>query len=581
MTRGGRRRGQRDETGAFVVLWVLMLGALAGMAALAIDLGQLRAGAGIDQSVADLAALAAGPKLSASPPDYLGACEDAIAYLVANANAPQIAALDAADFCTQAGNDVRDTTCSGGPLAEATPSVTLPPYTVSLHFPVPNAEIADPNFGAGMNDGTPCERLRVIVTTAEPAFFGAVAGYRGASVTRSATVRAVPSASAAAPALWLLDPFGCTSLAASGGSNLTIGSSAVAGYVSVDSDGTACSSNQFTITASGSGTFVHAMNSTTADATIALEALPPGATSCVAPACSAADVTGGRLAPQPTAQASRSTRALVDNRYDCGTRTIDYFGLVLDERCTALPPYIDNLVAAVGGSGLPPGGFQQWSKSYSCSPSGAVTAVGNWWVDCPGGLKISAGTTVDFPNGNVVFDAGISMSGGLLEVNTAGNPSLPADCLPPEVATFTSCAGASSENAAFVYLRNGDISTTGGQLLLDHVLVYQAAGALKFTGNSAPPTWLAPGEGPFAGLALWSEETSTYTITGGAAIKLDGVFFTPGASPLKLTGGGNWGQLNAQLISRQLQVSGGGVLDMTPDPTKSITLPAISGELIR
>ncbi len=579
---GTRRRfARRDESGAFIVLWAIMLAALAGTAAFAIDLGQLRAGATLDQSIADLAALAAGPALSANPPDYLGACESALDYVLANASAPALAGVDPASVCTEAGNDVTETTCSGGSIAEAEPSVTAGPYTIAVHFPVPSAEIRDPRFGAGLNDGLPCERMRVIVTKAEPAFFGAVGGYLGARATRSATVRAAPGASEAAPALWLLDPFGCTSLAASGGSSLLVGTSSVAGYVSIDSNGSACSSNQDTISASGSGTAIDAASSATASGTIALQALPAGATSCAPPACDPADVSGGRLTPQPESQAERATRVLVDNRYNCGTRTLDYYGLELEEQCTALPPYIDELRSTVGASGAPPGGFQQWSASHSCAPSGSIVAAGNWWVDCPGGLTISSGTSVEFTNGNVVLDGGISMSGGTLAFNTAGNAALPASCESPDAATFPSCVGASSAAAAFVYLRCGGISTTGGELNFDHTLVYEASGALKLTGSSLPPSWLAPTDGPFSGLALWSEQTATFTITGGAAISLDGIFFTPGASPLKLTGGGNWGQLNAQLITRQLQVSGGGMLDMVPDPHASISLPFTGGQLIR
>jgi hypothetical protein len=64
-------------------------------------------------------------------------------------------------------------------------------------------------------------------------------------------------------------------------------------------------------------------------------------------------------------------------------------------------------------------------------------------------------------------------------------------------------------------------------------------------------------------------------------VQLSGVFFTPEAAPFSLTGGGTWGQQNAQFVSYQVQVSGGGVLTMAPDPQKSVKVPTLAGALIR
>jgi hypothetical protein len=98
----------------------------------------------------------------------------------------------------------------------------------------------------------------------------------------------------------------------------------------------------------------------------------------------------------------------------------------------------------------------------------------------------------------------------------------------------------------------------------------------------------APTEGPFAGLAYWTDmpasasnaERSSFTITGGSGANLTGVFFTPEASPFKLAGGGNWGQQHAQFISYQLTVTGGGVLTLAPDDL-SVKPPLMNGYLIR
>src|SRR4029450_12924461 len=94
------------------------------------------------------------------------------------------------------------------------------------------------------------------------------------------------------------------------------------------------------------------------------------------------------------------------------------------------PAYVAKLTGALGGSG-DPGGFQRWSSSYSCNPSGYVEVSGSWWGDCPRGPSIGSGTTVTFANGNVVLDAGITMTGGALNFNTANAAAhLSTGCLP-------------------------------------------------------------------------------------------------------------------------------------------------------
>jgi hypothetical protein len=289
------------------------------------------------------------------------------------------------------------------------------------------------------------------------------------------------------------------------------------------------------------------------------------------------------MTPQPST-ASRATRAPVDWKFNCKTGAGAYpnFHGVSIAPCgnnPTTPPYIDNLRAAIGASGIP-SGYQRWTTTQSCNPSGAVTVTGNWLVDCPGGLSIGNGTTVTFADGNVVLDGGISMNGGALNFNTANSTSnLSSSCLAPIV--VTPCVGSASEAASFVFLRAGDLSITGGAINLHHAMVYEHSGVVKITGSSSPPTWLAPTEGPFTGLALWAEQSSNkFQINGGSGVNLQGTFFAPEAAPFSLAGGGNWGQQHAQFIAFHLAVSGGGVLTMSPDST-SVPRPATGGVLIR
>jgi Flp pilus assembly protein TadG len=576
--------GERAR-GAVLVFFALLLVGMLAVGAMVIDLGALRARAGKNQSIADLAALAAGDKLSVG--DYTGACRDAVTYL--KANAPALAALSADAMCAQPGNDVSKTMCTTpAGVAQVRPSQTVANYTVTIHFPVPDSELADSRSGPGIDDGSPCERMRVVVSSTEATYFGGVVGKESFTATRSAVVRGGTDPRTRIPALWLLDPVGCTSLAVSGGSRVSVGSTSpevVAGVVMIDSDGSACSSNQYTITSSGAGTRLAALPSSgEPKGNISLHALRPGATSCVAPACDPADVSGGRLSPQPIGTGDRATRAAVDWRYNCKDSYPAYHGVAIEGCESDTPAYLDRLVDKIGSSGSPgrttetgSTAYQRWTSTYPCNPTGAVVATGNWWVDCPAGFSIGNGTDVTFTDGNVVFDGGLSMTGGSFTVNSANNRIFPSSCLPPDVTT--PCTGTSSAASSFVYVRNGAWNITGGTIDVNHSFVYLVNGYLKVA--SSAPSWSAPDVGPFTGMALWAGAASNkFQINGGAGVDLTGIFFTPEAAPMSLSGGGDWGQLHAQFVSYHLTVSGGGVLNMSPDP-RSVALPPRDRQLIR
>src|SRR6185437_15004524 len=118
------------------------------------------------------------------------------------------------------------------------------------------------------------------------------------------------------------------------------------------------------------------------------------------------------------------------------------------------------LISAVGATGAPDLTFQVWPSS-NCAVKGTVTVTGNWWVDCPKGFSI----------GNGVFDGPVSLSGvSTLTFNDRGNApsSVPAACQPPLMTSWTGCLDSSSAKQAFVFMRSGDLSANGGQLIVDH-----------------------------------------------------------------------------------------------------------------
>jgi hypothetical protein len=462
-----------------------------------------------------------------------------------------------------------------------------------MRFPVPDAEIADATFGAGKIDGLPCERITVAITSEEPSFFGGILGQRSYEVTRKATVRGGASQTRLVPALWLLDPVGCGVLNVQGGSKVTAGDvsdpqNINPGVITLDSNGSAgCSPQNPTLVTGGAGTEVRAIPLTGGQnkkGEITLRALPFGATSCTGTtACDPAAV-GTQILPQPVPSSERATRSPVDWAWNCKAGYPAYFGIAIEDCPNAgvNGPFIDRLQTGIGPSGSI-AGFQRWSSTYSCSPSGSITVAGNWWVDCPSpnGLSISNGTAITFSGGNVVFDGGIKLnSGGTLNINSSNPTStLPFGCT--QTGVSAPCLASSSAQAAFAYVRKGDWNLGGGTLNARNTMLYLSPTSILKGSGGSPPTWSAPTEGPFGGLALWAEAPGAFTISGGAGVTLRGTFFTPFADDLTLTGGGNWGQQNAQFISYRLKVSGGSVLTMAPDPTSAVILPPSAATLIR
>src|SRR5262249_40077834 len=156
------------ERGTVLILTAIMLVVLMGTAALVIDLGALRGDARVDQSVADFAALAGGKGLAKNNPVL--ACTNAVDYV--NTNAHLSPAINAVTVCYGMGGSM----CSVGRRGQVTPTETSGDITVSVHYPVPDSEISDAQITGGkrINDGTPCQRIRVIITSHQQSFFANV-----------------------------------------------------------------------------------------------------------------------------------------------------------------------------------------------------------------------------------------------------------------------------------------------------------------------------------------------------------------------------------------------------------------------
>ena len=583
MAEGFRRSEVRDR-GAVLILATLLLTGLMTMAAIVVDLGNARGLRSANQTVVDFAALAAGPALSSSDgPDAPAACEDAVRYLRLNSDVLADIDLDC---------DSLPQVCHvGNEFVPATDPVTVTAgsdtYRVWITYPVPDSGISDSTVAGGLRveDGEPCERMMVRVEQRASTYFAGIVG-RDEIVSRaSAVVRQVPERADQVPSLWLLDPYGCDVLTVHGGAQVQAGTDTFGGLISLDSDGlgTDCQSgNRFTVDVGGSGSHLHAVHPhTDPPGKISLHAMWPGQQDCTdgnPRACDQADVENGTLSPQPERRPRRATRAPVDHRFNCraGENAYpDYHGIPIEDCQGDSGNYIDQLRSAVGGSGAPLG-WNTWTGSCNV-PQGVHELAGNWYVDC-NDFRIGNNTHVDFTGGNVIFRGDITMTGGTLNFNSDNpNANLGAECM----AQVTGCLDESSERAAWLYMRDGDLVMTGGALVANHTTIYQHDGHFRIAGGS-PPIWSAPTEGPFTSLSVWSEKaTGDFRINGGASMELTGIFFTPEANAITLSGGAPVIPQQAQFISYRAEFAGGADLILAPLEIEPVVIPPPDALLIR
>jgi hypothetical protein len=199
---------------------------------------------------------------------------------------------------------------------------------------------------------------------------------------------------------------------------------------------------------------------------------------------------------------------------------------------------------------------------------------GNWHVDCDLAIK----GRLTFEGGNIVFDGDVTLqSAGVLDVN--GSNARP-NYLPLDTVLDI---GESSATAAFVYFRDGELGKAGqASLSLRNVMTYfSATSTIDLGGGSGSVAMIAPTEGPFRNLAMWSESALDHQLAGQANIALEGVFFTPLAQ-VNYQGNGSQAQVAAQFISLKLAVGGNGRLEIKPRFDRLVTFPDTGGvSLIR
>jgi Flp pilus assembly protein TadG len=498
----------RAEDGAVLVVVAILLVALLGMAAFAVDLSHARAAKLSAQSVGDFAALAAGEQLGnavvgTAGATIAGACQDAYGYI--QSNLPELSSISA--NCNML--PTYSACASGSAATNATFSGSTSPYTITIRYPVDDSEISDSASRPAGSDGTRCERMLVRVERENTTAFGGILGVGSVSSGASAVIYATGVALGdRAPALLMVERFGCEVVSTSGQGGIWVkkwdadnpgsihadsaGLLASPGGCTTNSNaggyvvyGTAIPSggsrpNEPSILAEGSGALCP--NTTTGRGEFSLVAVASASTR------TAADIPNG-VCPDFT-PGEVSSRKLADDRYNSsangnGLDTLrstsnTLFGLTGTPSVLSAAPYNytvwpTNASDCTSNTNLPDVTASKVFINCNALSAKGVTFTGTTFL-VKGSIDLGNNETVSFPNateilvggcGSVACTAGGVAIGGTLNVNTG---------------SFGSCASRTGTGVAPTHLvvRYGAFtSSANGAIHLCQTFVYMSGEAIS------------------------------------------------------------------------------------------------------
>ena len=632
MTGGLLAQLRRRDDGAYAILFALLLTVIIGVVAIVVDIGLLRHDRRFDKLATDSAVIAGatrlGQQVNASP---RAACQSTWNYLVQNLAATGtspcgvfLAPGDAGySACPASATNASGTLTGSGGTYDVT--ITWPVFdTDPLMAPDIRPAASTLTQTVVPDDGTPCERLGANVHHTRNLLFAPAIGQSSSDTANHsvARTRIGPGVGGIAAPLVILDPTACNALTAEGGGGVLIAPNGpIPGLIAVNSDGTGGSCNGSTTTIdsnamSASNSAIWAQDGTTGEpARILSYAVNTGQTDAYNPAqvtCTSSNPPTGALCPQPSALSSQISRLwFIDNQYNCTATTTG---------CTASDPAagISQLRSFVEtqfnpSTPLAPSGFYIVQGSECTSPQPVYT--GNVYVDCTassGGFKISGGS-VDFVkdslgHGTVVFAGDVTViAGGCLLFNSdptavgtaCTSPTLTPAAQDGPVVFVAGQIAVSGTNSSFIaaqtFVMEGDCSfdgTTCTRTPANLGLQTGGSGNIMWSAPLGPATGCVPAtsiaEAPtaacFTNLAVWNEyqtpPSAPDTVSGQAALLLQGTFFTPNAQ-FVLSGGSGTNIRSAQFVTGLLDVHGGAVLTMVPDAAHTNPPPILTASLIR
>lgn len=630
-------RRTHEDRGAILIVTALSITLLLVIVAIVIDLGATRSDRRGAQLAADNAVAAAAFSLSEKG-DAEAACTEAFAYLQNTLGEV---------FADAAPNE----SCSKFTTCVATNEVTVTrragPYKVVVHHPVLDPTLLNKTSTIGASpiaagdDGAPCQRIGVVVTTVGDSYFGGVAGESDRESTIWAVARAHDPQSIKRPLnLLVLDRTGCPTLSVAGGATVEVASfvdtdgTRQPGVAGNDSDGSSCKKNEATITANGTSKLIaygRCDPSNPKDpGTCETGAIETWATvdsgSCTSgtpgpdwPGC---DEGQGSITPDVTKMPARLTRAPLDHRYNCKSSY-----LVTDHPwvtsqpigpCTDDPSdpddfaptagetdWVDELYAYVGDviadptlSQGPPSRFAVISGMDACAPTADVMysktnpiptdpldPVLNWYVDCDE-FKISGGADITFAHGNVIFRDKVTISSGSLTINRCE-----AGDLCESATTWSEWDDfeewRSSERGSWVYA--GGTIVNNDTLVLNHTAVFLGPGGLIDQAGGSSLTWTAPNDTDTVsgirapGSAGPFEDLALWSEgTGTHEFAGGGVtefegVFFAGRATIEFSGNSPMTLDEAQFVANRLAFTGTTTFTMKPDSERSLRFDRPAG----
>jgi hypothetical protein len=628
-----RRALDQKDRGAYAILYAVLLTVMVGIAALVLDLANLRLDRRANRAAADSAAIAAAAQLGQAASSPRDACEKAVHYAEANLGITSPGANTCAATFPAAAAAV-ETACAAGAklVAEDVPSYprgSTPDrdtFRIEVSWPVPDGDrlMTDPDRensttivqGISAKDGKPCARMGVEVIQRGQFVFAGIFGFSGQTTgSHSVGLSGVGETGDVPAPLVVLDQSSCDALVVGGGGNVVVAADPAGdfgGTITIDSDGSGgdvgCNGGKTVISAPSNNNHLWALDSPTgqkaqiqvyAPAFTAQAPSPPGIAydasdiiGCTVGGPAIADMGGAGVCPIPTQRNSRVTDAPWAQRYNCA-------------EATAADCHHEGDFPAVG----PYDFVDQWVDYVTATESKSTTTLQaeGWTVLSGGGCSVS---------GNEVFadvyadcdtlhiDGTLAVTGrlivrndlvikGCLLINYGDNfaqcATLPAPVIMP------------GQDGGNVYV-GGGLSSTGSDatMMIGQAFVY-LAGRLDWSATHGLASWTAPygsqiscqpaassGEPPspacFEDLGLWSpyaaSETSPHVLGGGADIRVDGTLFMP-VGKFEFSGGTVNTQDNAQFVAKRLGLHGSGTLTMVPNIERSTSIPGSGGSLIR
>lgn len=628
-----RRALDQKDRGAYAILYAALLTVMVGMAALVLDLANLRLDRRANRAAADSAAIAAAAELGQAASSPRDACDKAVHYAEANLGVTAPGANTcAASF--PAAEAAITTACAAGTKLVAEDVPSYPPgstpdrdnFRIEVSWPVPDGDplMTDPDRensttivqGISAKDGKPCARMGIEVIQRGQFVFAGIFGFSGQTTSSHSVGLSGVGETGDVPApLVVLDRNSCDALVVGGGGSVVVAADPggdFGGTIAIDSDGSGgdvgCNGGKTVISAPSNNNHLWALDSPTgqkaqiqifAPTFTAQAPSPPGLAydlsdiiGCTGGGATIADMGGAGVCPVPTPRNNRVTDAPWVNRYNC-------------TQATASDCHHEGDFPAVG----PYDFVDQWVDYVTATESKSATTLQaeGWTVLSGGGCSLS---------GNEVFadvyadcdalhiDGTLAVTGrlivrndlvikGCLLINYGDNfaqcATLPAPVITP------------GQDGGNVYV-GGDLSSTGSDatIMMGQAFMY-LAGRLDWSATHGLVSWTAPygtqischpaassGEPPspacFEDLGLWSpyaaSETSPHQLGGGADIQVDGTLFMP-AGKFEFSGGTVNTQDNAQFVAKRLGLHGSGTLTMVPNIERSTSIPGSGGSLIR